>query len=205
MKQMLSDGIKELGLTASDGQLDMLITYARMLQEHNERVNLTAITDDAGIVTKHFLDSMTPLCTGKVGRRIIDVGCGAGFPGLVLKIMRPDIELVLLDSLAKRLTFLDEVCERLALSGVHTVHARAEDAARRMREGFDTAVSRAVANMTVLSELCLSCAWAEIFSRSKARSPMRSFPRRSAPSTFSAAGSGIFSPQKSHSPTSHTA
>lgn len=155
MKQMLSDGIKELGLTASDGQLDMLITYARMLQEHNERVNLTAITDDAGIVTKHFLDSMTPLCTGKVGGRIIDVGCGAGFPGLVLKIMRPDIELVLLDSLAKRLTFLDEVCERLALSGVHTVHARAEDAARRMREGFDTAVSRAVANMTVLSELCL--------------------------------------------------
>lgn len=155
MKQMLSDGIKQLGFTATDEQLDMLIRYAQMLKKRNEQVNLTAIVDDEGIVTKHFLDSMTPLLTGRVGKKVIDVGCGAGFPGLVLKIMRPDIDLVLLDSLAKRLVFLDDVCSELGLCGVQTVHARAEDGARRMRGEFDTAVSRAVANMTVLSELCL--------------------------------------------------
>lgn len=155
MQELLKEGTKKLGIETGDAQLDALVKYARLLQEWNEKMNLTAITDDEGIATKHFLDSMTAIVTGKVRGRVIDVGCGAGFPGLVLKIMCPDIELTLLDSLAKRLTFLDAVCTELRLDGVETVHARAEDGARRMRESFDTVVSRAVANMTVLAELCL--------------------------------------------------
>ena len=155
MQELLKEGTKKLGIEAGDAQLDALVKYARLLQEWNEKMNLTAITDDEGIATKHFLDSMTAIVTGKVRGRVIDVGCGAGFPGLVLKIMCPDIELTLLDSLAKRLTFLDAVCTELRLDGVETVHARAEDGARRMRESFDTVVSRAGANMTVLAELCL--------------------------------------------------
>ena len=155
MHEMLAEGIKRLGLSADASQIEKLEQYSRLLCEWNEKMNLTAITDKEGIVTKHFLDSMTALATGKVKGRVIDVGCGAGFPGLVLKIMEPATELTLLDSLAKRISFLDAVCDELDLEGVTTVHARAEDGARRMREQFDAAVSRAVANMTVLAELCL--------------------------------------------------
>lgn len=152
---MLKSGIEQLGLSASDEQLNQLDSYARLLCEWNEKMNLTAITDREGIIVKHFLDSMSALVTGKVTGRVIDVGCGAGFPGFVLKIIKPEIELTLLDSLAKRIKFLDAVCDELKLDGVTTIHSRAEDGARRMREQFDTVVSRAVANMTVLSELCL--------------------------------------------------
>lgn len=155
MHDILEKGIAGLGLEVKQEQIAQLERYAALLREWNEKINLTAITDTEGIAVKHFLDSMSALTTGKVRARVIDVGCGAGFPGLVLKIMRPELELVLLDSLAKRLTFLDAVCSDLQLDGVQTVHARAEDGARHMREQFDTVVSRAVANMTVLSELCL--------------------------------------------------
>ncbi len=155
MHAMLKEGIERLGLPAEEAQINQLMEYARTLCEWNEKMNLTAITDEQGIVTKHFLDSMSALVTGKVAGKVIDVGCGAGFPGLVLKIMKPEIELTLLDSLAKRIGFLDAVCAGIGIDGVERVHARAEDGARRMREQFDTAVSRAVANMTVLSELCL--------------------------------------------------
>jgi 16S rRNA (guanine527-N7)-methyltransferase len=155
MHDILSDGIKMLGLQAEEKQLGQLESYARLLVDWNTRMNLTAICDSEGIATKHFLDSMSALLTGRVSGKVIDVGCGAGFPGLVLKIMKPEIELTLLDSLAKRIGFLDAVCEELEIQGAVTTHARAEDGARRMRESFDTAVSRAVANMTVLAELCL--------------------------------------------------
>lgn len=155
MKEILSYGFERLGIGASGEKIEQMEKYACMLTEWNEKMNLTAITDKEGIATKHFLDSATALLTEKVGGRVIDVGCGAGFPGLVLKILREDIDLVLLDSLNKRLSFLNNVIEEIGLSGVTTVHARAEDGARRMREQFDTAVSRAVANMTVLAELCL--------------------------------------------------
>lgn len=155
MEEILISGCEKLGVEADKEKIGQLLEYARLLVEWNGKMNLTAITDDEGIATKHFLDSMTALQTGKVGGKVADIGCGAGFPGLVLKIMRPDIELTLLDSLKKRLTFLDSMCAELGLEGVETVHARAEDGARLMREKFDTVVSRAVANMTVLSELCL--------------------------------------------------
>lgn len=155
MKEILHKGFGKLGMDINNEKISQLERYAEMLAEWNERMNLTAICDKEGIATKHFLDSSTALLTGKVKGRVIDVGCGAGFPGLVLKILREDIDLVLLDSLNKRLNFLDAVIDETGLKGVETVHARAEDGARRMREEFDTAVSRAVANMTVLAELCL--------------------------------------------------
>lgn len=155
MQDLLVQGAAELGIRLHDTQAAQLQRYAALLQEWNEKMNLTAITDDEGIAVKHFLDSMTALETGHVRGRVIDVGTGAGFPGLVLKIVRPDIRLTLLDSLQKRLTFLEEVVGQLGVEGVEFVHARAEDGARRMREQFDTVVSRAVANMTVLAELCL--------------------------------------------------
>ncbi len=155
MKEILAEGAAGLGVDIDEIKIKQLLQYAKLLVEWNEKMNLTAITDSEGIATKHFLDSMTALVTGKVKGKVADIGCGAGFPGLVLKIMKPEIELTLLDSLKKRLTFLDAVALELGIEGVDTVHARAEDGARLMREQFDTVVSRAVANMTVLSELCL--------------------------------------------------
>lgn len=156
MHEILSQGSRELGIPLSDAQINQLIEYSRLLVSRNEQVNLTAITDPEGIAIKHFLDSLTAILTGYVRGNVIDVGTGAGFPGLVLKIAKPEINLVLLDSLNKRINFLKEVSETLGLDGVEFVHARAEDGARtKYRGGFDTVVSRAVANMTVLSELCI--------------------------------------------------
>ena len=155
MIDILKSGSEELGIPLTDIQIEKLIKYSKILVEWNEKMNLTAITDDVSIATKHFLDSMSAICTGYVNGKVIDVGCGAGFPGLVLKITKPEIELTLLDSLNKRITFLKEVSTELNLKNINFEHSRAEDGARRMREKFDTVVSRAVANMTVLSELCL--------------------------------------------------
>lgn len=158
MKQMLLDGSKQLNIDMDNSQIDQLQTYADLLVEWNEKINLTAITDPEGIATKHFLDSLTPILTGKIHGSVIDVGTGAGFPGLVLKIAKPDIQLTLLDSLNKRLNFLKEVTDTLKIyDGVEFVHARAEDGGQNhlYRGKFDVAVSRAVANMTVLCELCL--------------------------------------------------
>ena len=155
MIELLKKGSDELGIELNDRQIDALCKYAELLVEWNKKINLTAITDKDSIATKHFLDSMSAITTGFVQGKIIDVGCGAGFPGLVLKIAKPDLNLTLLDSLNKRINFLNEVISDLKIDGVQTVHGRAEDYARQMREKFDTVVSRAVANMTVLSELCI--------------------------------------------------
>ena len=155
MSDILKEGSKKLGIDLSDAQIDTLIKYKELLVEWNENINLTAITDDFGVYTKHFLDSLTTLLTDKVKGDVIDVGTGAGFPGLVLKIAKPEINLTLLDSLNKRINFLKEVSSEMGLEGIEFIHARAEDGARREREKFDTVVSRAVANMTVLAELCL--------------------------------------------------
>ena len=157
MKELIKNGTCELGISLNENQLNQLELYAKLLVEWNTKMNLTAITDDEGIVTKHFLDSLTALTTGYVAGKVIDVGTGAGFPGLVLKIAKPEIELTLLDSLNKRITFLKAVTEELGLDGVELVHARAEDGGQSAlyRGRFDTVVSRAVANMTVLSEWCI--------------------------------------------------
>lgn len=133
-------------------------TYAQYLVEYNERVNLTAITERREVYIKHFLDSLIPLTYVDVpqGATLIDVGTGAGFPSVPMKLYRPDLKLTLLDSLNKRIVFLESLCDRLGIE-VECVHGRAEDFGRdgRYRERFDYATARAVANLRVLSEYCL--------------------------------------------------
>lgn len=159
MSTILKEGLQQLGCCTDDTILSQFSIYQSFLIEYNEKVNLTAITDPDEIVIKHFLDSVTPVSLGciKKGEKVIDVGCGAGFPSVPIQIVEPSLSLVLLDSLDKRLTFLKELCQKLALDHVDFVHARAEDGAKdkKLREQFDVAVSRAVANMRVLCEYCL--------------------------------------------------
>lgn len=142
----------------NETQIAQLETYYNLLVEWNEKMNLTAITDAQGVAVKHFADSVSVLNYVDIPHNssIIDVGTGAGFPGVVLKIARPDIKLTLLDSLNKRLVFLQNVLGEINLSA-DLIHSRAEDGGRdkNLRESFDYAVSRAVANMNVLSEFCL--------------------------------------------------
>lgn len=143
----------------SSEQIRQFNLYGNLLLEWNERINLTAITDPDEVVFKHFLDCLLFLKNINVpeNARIIDVGTGAGFPGVVLKIARPDIKLTLLDSLNKRVNFLSDVIERLGLHNAVAVHSRAEEGARcpEYRELFDIATARAVAPLNILSEYCL--------------------------------------------------
>lgn len=137
--------------------LDRLCIYHDLLIEWNEKINLTALTAPEDVALKHFTDSLMLLRYIDIEKdarvRVIDVGTGAGFPGLVLKIARPDIRLTLLDSLQKRLRFLDEVCQALEIDDVELIHSRAEDGSRtELRDSFDIAVSRAVASMNTLCE-----------------------------------------------------
>lgn len=147
------------GLDFDETKYNQFMKYKEMIKEWNEKINLTAITEDDEIVKKHFIDSIKAFefTSLKKSKKIIDVGTGAGLPGIPIKIVSPEIEVVLLDSLNKRVIFLNEVIKALDLKGITAVHGRAEDFAREnsYREKFDVAVSRAVANMAVLSELCL--------------------------------------------------
>ncbi len=159
MKQKLISGADMLGISLDESKADKLTRYAELLAEWNEKINLTAITAPDEIVTKHFLDSLSIFKTGVVmpGDTVIDVGTGAGFPGLVMKIAVPSLKITLLDSLEKRLDFLRCVCDELNLSDVIFVHARAEDAGKdkNYREKYDIATARAVANMSTLAEYLL--------------------------------------------------
>ena len=162
MKQMISAGLEELGLTGcvpKDAPAQ-LTQYGRMLLEKNQVMNLTAIREPEGVTRLHFLDCATLLkyCDFQ-GKTLIDVGTGAGFPGMVLKILVPSLEVTLLDSLNKRLDWLTEVCEDLdGVDRITTVHGRAEEFALEkegLRDSFDFATARAVADLRVLCELCL--------------------------------------------------
>jgi len=153
-KEKMLELAKKIGIELTDEQVEQFWNYMNLLLEWNEKINLTTITDIDEIILKHFIDSMTVLKYINKGEKIIDVGTGAGFPGIPIAIMMPDVEVTLLDSLNKRILFLNEVIEKLNLKNVKTVHGRAEDFGQNKlyREKYDKSISRAVANLTTLSE-----------------------------------------------------
>ncbi len=158
MKDYLERGLSALGIAPPVGAVEQLLCYAQRLVEQNEVMNLTAITEPLKIAELHFLDSAALLSLVDLdGKRLIDVGTGAGFPAVVLKILMPSLDVLLLDSLQKRLLWLDGLCAELGLAGISTLHSRAELGSRdpALREQFDFATARAVASLPMLTELCL--------------------------------------------------
>ena len=157
--EILKAGIEGFNLEASDEKLEKLKKYREILVEWNKVMNLTGIEEEREVFIKHFLDSISAVTNGYINDNVslIDVGTGAGFPGMPLKICLDNLQLTLLDSLNKRINFLNLVVRELGLKNVKTIHSRAEDGARKpeLREKFDVATSRAVANMAVLSEFCM--------------------------------------------------
>lgn len=156
---ILEDGCQAFGVTLTDKQIEQFEKYYELLVEWNKVMNLTGITEFDEVMQKHFVDSVAAAKYAEMEKvnSLIDVGTGAGFPGIPLKIVYPHIQVTLLDSLNKRIKFLEEVVDNLGLTGIETVHGRAEDAAKKAeyREQFDLSVSRAVANLASLTEYCL--------------------------------------------------
>ena len=146
--------LEKMSISLNKEQYDQFYAYMVLLIEWNEKINLTAITDPEEIILKHFIDSLTILNRIEDNKSVVDVGTGAGFPGIPLSIMNPTLKITLVDSLNKRLVFLQEVINQLGLKNVELVHARAEDFGqnKKYREKFDVATSRAVANLSTLSE-----------------------------------------------------
>lgn len=173
MKDILAQGLAQMGITPPPGTVDKLCQYSDLLLKQNKVMNLTAITEPEEVARLHFLDSAAILTWGKEtalapppsggshtwlsGKSLVDVGTGAGFPGMVLKILDPSLSLTLVDSLGKRVAWLERVCEVLCLDHVQCLHARAEELALTsgFRDSFDVATSRAVASFPLLCELCL--------------------------------------------------
>lgn len=158
LKELLLNGASKFDVSLDEVQVNQFFIYKDVLKEWNEKMNLTAIEDDRDIIIKHFIDSIS-ICPfiKDLGSKVIDVGTGAGFPGIPLKIIYPDMKVKLLDSLEKRTKFLNEVINKLGLKEIETVHSRAEDkgVAADYREKYDVATARAVANLPVLLEYCL--------------------------------------------------
>ena len=158
-KDILAQAMQQANIALNEHQLMQFVLYEEMLLDWNRKMNLTALTEPKDIAVKHFVDSLTVWEeeSFRDGTRVIDIGTGAGFPGLPLAIFRPTLRIVLMDSLAKRVKFLEAVVNELGLKNVTYVHSRAEDAAHdsAYREQFDVAVSRAVARLSVLTEYTL--------------------------------------------------
>mgnify|MGYP003380260213 FL=1 len=148
---------KEISIEFSNIQIEKFYKYMNLLIEWNEKINLTAITEPKEIIIKHFIDSLTVLKDIKGKNTLVDVGTGAGFPGIPLKIMDEEIKITLLDSLNKRINFLNEVINQLDLKNIETIHSRVEEAGKnkKYRESFDISTARAVANLATLSEYML--------------------------------------------------
>lgn len=154
MRRTLEQGLPELGM--GSGLIPRLAGFAELVLERNQVMNLTAITEPKDVAALHLLDSLElAALAGLEAGRLVDVGCGAGFPGVPTAIARPGLQVTLLDSLGKRVDFLREACGKLGLENVECIHQRAEEFAGARREAFDFAVSRAVAALPVLYELCL--------------------------------------------------
>lgn len=157
--KIFEEGLDNLNISLTSKQMDEFLKFYELLVEWNKVMNLTGITEYEEVISKHFLDSLLIAGAYPMERAesFIDVGTGAGFPGIPLKIAYPDKKCVLMDSLGKRIKFLQEVVDNLQISGIELVHARAEDLAKKenYREKFDLSVSRAVANLSSLSEYCI--------------------------------------------------
>lgn len=153
-KKKLTEKLRKIQIDISDIQIKQFYDYMNLLIEWNKKINLTAIIEPDEIILKHFIDSLTINNEIKKGDKIADIGTGAGFPGIPIKILNPENEVVLIDSLNKRLIFLDEVINKLGLQNISTVHARAEEIGhnKMYREQFDIVTSRAVAKLNVLLE-----------------------------------------------------
>lgn len=156
-EEKLNSYLAEINIKLNEEQIKQFYDYMNLLLEWNEKINLTAITDKDEIILKHFVDCLTISKYIKENACIIDVGTGAGFPGIPLKISRKDVKIVLMDSLNKRINFLNEVIQSLKLENIETIHSRAEELGKnkKYREKFDVATSRAVANLNTLSEYML--------------------------------------------------
>jgi len=155
MRNTLDQGLPLLGLELDEATRDKLCAFGEAMVKQNEVMNLTAITAPDQVAKLHLLDSLTVLCCADLkGKQIIDVGCGAGFPGVPLAIACPEAKVTLLDSLAKRMNWLDTVLPQLGVTNARTLTARAEEAVATRREKFDFATSRAVARLNILLELC---------------------------------------------------
>lgn len=152
-KNIIKEKGKEINIELNDNKSEMFYEYMNMLVEWNNNINLTSITEPNDVILKHFIDSITAYKYAK-NMSVIDVGTGAGFPGIPLKILDNNIDITLLDSLNKRINFLNEVIDKLGLENIKTIHGRVEEVARdkKLRESFDVAVSRAVAPLNVLLE-----------------------------------------------------
>ena len=155
-KERLAQKCSTWNIVLSGAQLDLLDRYAEILVDYNQKVNLTAITSPEGIEDRHFADSLLFAAQPEVTGKLVDVGTGAGFPGVVAKIFKPDLQLTLMEPTGKRVDFLKYLCGELGLTGVEFAKERAEEAARKQwRESFDVATARAVAALPVLAEYCL--------------------------------------------------
>ena len=156
-KELFIEELKKINIDINEDQLNKLETYYNFLVEYNKNVNLTRIVDKDEVYLKHFYDSLTLIKAIDLNQELslCDVGTGAGFPGMVLAIVFPTLSITLVDSLQKRIVFLDELIKKLELNNVKTVHSRIEDYARDNRECFDIVTSRAVANLRVLSEISI--------------------------------------------------
>lgn len=156
---LLAGAVAELGIAITEKQAEAFYIYMSLLKEWNNKINLTAIAEDEEIIIKHFADSLSvlPFLKESAGKTFADIGTGAGFPGLPIAICLPELSVTLVDSLEKRIRFLNATVEKIGLSNVKCVHARAEDFGRQpeYRESFDYAAARAVASMPVLLEYCL--------------------------------------------------